>query len=215
MKYLELVINSGLFEDISKSDYIYAFDRLKIYGRNYKKGETVFYEGDVIDKICIVVSGSVRSEKAYPDGEIHIVELFDEGAFFGLEIAASRTKISAIDYISNEDCEIVYITMQSIEKSTYAAAIKNVLMKKLADDNVIMSHKIEILAERGLRNRILVYFDILMNKAGTNEITVKMNREQMAQFLCVNRSALSNELNKMKKEGILGFKKDGFIILKR
>lgn len=214
MKYLEVIINSGLLDNVSKSDYIHTFDQLKIYGKNYENGEPVFYEGDVIDKVCIIVKGSVRSEKTYPDGEIHIVEVFDEGSFFALEIALSKKKTSAIDYICNEDCEIVFITMRSIERSRSAEKIKDILMQKLADDNVIMSHKIEILAERGLRDRILVYFDILRNKSGTNEVTVRMNREQMAQFLRVNRSALSNELNKMKREGLIDFRKDTFTLLK-
>ena len=82
-----------------------------------------------------------------------------------------------------------------------------------ADSNIRMARKVEILAERGLRDRILVYLNILRRKSNSNTVTVRMNREQLAQFLCVNRSALSNELNKMKKEGVIDFKRDQFTIL--
>ena len=60
IKHLESVINSGLFRYINRSDYIDAFEQLKISARSYKKGEIVYYEGDVIDSLCIVERGSVR-----------------------------------------------------------------------------------------------------------------------------------------------------------
>ncbi|MDO4485696.1 MAG: helix-turn-helix domain-containing protein [Bacillota bacterium] len=63
------------------------------------------------------------------------------------------------------------------------------------------------------RDRIMVYLNILSRKSGSSVVTVKMNREQQAQFLCVSRSALSNELNKMKREKIIDFNKEKFEIL--
>ena len=87
-------------------------------------------------------------------------------------------------------------------------------MQRLADESIRKMHKIEILAERGLRDRIIMYLDILRKKSGTNVVHVNMGREQLAQFLCVNRSALSNELNKMKREGLIDFRKNEFRILK-
>lgn len=83
----------------------------------------------------------------------------------------------------------------------------------MASDNIRKMHKIEILAERGLRNRILMYLEILHRKSGTDTVSVKMSREQLAQYLCVNRSALSNELNKMKREKIIDFERDQFRFL--
>ena len=213
MKYLEGVIESGLFSEIDKRDYIEAFEQLKITGRSYKKNEPVFYEGDLIDKICIIREGSIRSEKVYPDGELHIVDIFDTGIIFGMEVAVSKTKKAAVDYISNEESVVVFVSTHSIERSTYSEEINRAIIFMLSDSNIKMAHKIEILAERGLRDRIMVYLNVLRSKAGGNTVTIKMSREQLAQFLCVNRSALSNELNKMKREGIIDFKGSRFTIL--
>lgn len=213
MKYLEGIIESGLFSEINKRDYIEAFEQLKITGRRYKKNEVVFYEGDLIDKICIIREGSVRSEKVYPDGELHIVDMFDTGSIFALEVSSSRTKKAAVDYISNEESIVVFVSMHSIERNAYREEINRAMLHMLSDANIKMAHKIEILAERGLRDRIMVYLNVLRSKAGGNTVTVKMSREQLAQFLCVNRSALSNELNKMKKEGLIDFKGTRFTIL--
>ena len=193
-KHLESVINSGLFRYINRSDYIDAFEQLNLSARSYKKGEIVYYEGDVIDSLCVVERGSVRGEKTYPSGEIHIVSVFDEGSILCLEISVSRKKTTPIDLIANEQCRVVFVSMQSIEASPFRDRM--------------------ILAERGLRSRIMVYLNVLARKSGTNTVSVKMSREQMAQYLCVNRSALSNELNKMKREGLIDFSRGQFRLLK-
>ena len=203
-----------MLSELKKSDYVDAFEQLKISGRNYKPGETIFFEGDIIDKICIVKRGSVRSEKTYLNGEVHIVEIFEEGSMFGLAFAVSKSRISALDFVSNEDAEVVFVSMHSIRKSRFANEMNRTLTYMLADSSIKLSNKVEILAERGLRERVMVYLHILQTKAGSNTVTVRMSREQLAQFLCVNRSALSNELSKMKKEGIIDFKGPTFTLMK-
>ena len=214
MQYLESIIDSGLLNELKKSDYMDAFEQLKISGRNYKSGETVFFEGDIIDKFCIVKKGSVRSEKTYLNGEVHIVDLFDEGSVFGLAFALSKSRITALDFVSNEESEIVFVSMHSIRKSRFSNEINTALNYMMADSNIKMGHKIEILAERGLRERMMVYLHVLRTKSGSDTVTIRMSREQLAQYLCVNRSALSNELSKMKKDGIIDFKGSTFTLMK-
>ena len=215
MQYLESVIESGLFGELKKSDYMDAFEQLKVSGRHYQPGETIFFEGDLIDKFCIVREGSVRSEKTYLNGEVHILDMFDEGSVFGLAVAASRSRMTAIDYISNEASTVVFVSMHSIQKNRFSRELQKALTFMLADSNIKMRNKIEILAEKGLRDRVMMYLHVLQAKSGTDTVTVRMSREQLAQFLCVNRSALSNELSKMRKEGIIDFKGSTFKILKK
>lgn len=213
MDYLESVSVSGLLDEVKKSERERAFEQLKVYGRKYEKEQAVFFEGDVIDRICMIGSGSVRGEKTYSDGEVHIVDVFERGAIFGLEYAVSKSMISAMDFICNDDAEVIFVPVSSIEKSRYANEICRALMFMLADNNIKQAHKIEILAERGLRDRIMVYLNVLRRKSGSNAVTVNMDREQLARFLCVNRSALSNELSKMKREGVIDFKGSKFTVL--
>lgn len=213
VRYLENIINSGLFRHIRKSDYMDAFEQLRITGRTYGKGEMIAHQGDVIDSLCIVESGSVRGEKTYPDGEVHLVSVFDAETIFALEVVVSRMKTTPVDLIANENCRVLFVPMRSIEQSAYRERLQIALIEMLADENIRKSNKIEILAERGLRNRVLVYLNILAKKAGSNLVQVKMSREQMAQYLCVNRSALSNELNKMRREGLIDFRRGQFRLL--
>ena len=215
VKCLETIIGSGLFQYVSESDTIDVYEHLNITERSCRKGEYICYQGDKIDSILIVKRGSVRTEKTYPNGDLHIMSLFEDNSIVALEVAVSRQKTVPFDIIANEKCEIVFISMQSIEGSACSHQLRQAMIEMLADDNIRMSHKIEILAERGLRDRVMVYLNVLAKKSGSNTVQVKMSREQMAQFLCVNRSALSNELNKMKREGIIDFHRGQFRILTR
>lgn len=215
MKYLECMIKSGLFQYIDKSGYIRAYEEMEIVERSFEKGEMVFCESDVMDWICIVRKGSVRTEKNYPNGDIHIIAVFDEDMIFCLEVAMSRTRRIPTDVIANEPCRILFVSIRSLESSNLGEPVRRAMIEKLADENIRMMHKIEILAERGLRDRILIYLNVLARKSGSDQVTVRMSREQMAQFLCVNRSALSNELNRMKREGVIDFDRTQFRLLNR
>ena len=212
MENLECIINSGLLSKLEKSEYIDCIEKLEITSRSYKRGEIIYFENSTINKICIVKTGSVRTEKNYTSGEAHILAVFEENSIFGLEIAMSGRKYSPVNFIANEACTILFISFESVEDTVYNSRLKRMLTEMLADQNIRMMHKIEILAERGLRSRLLVYFNILAQKAGSNRILIRMSREQLAQFLRVNRSALSNELSKMKQEGLIDFKKYDYIL---
>ena len=212
MDNLECIINSGLLSYLKKSEYIEAIESMDVVDRTYKRGETIIYEGDVVNRICIVKNGIVRADKNYSDGEVHILSFFDKESIFGLEITLSKRKTSPIDFIANESCQVVFIALDSIDRSSYSIPIRMVLTEMLADENIRMIHKIEILAERGLRDRIMVYMHVLAKKAGSNKISIPMSREQLAQYLRVNRSALSNELSKMRQEGLIDFTRHDYTL---
>lgn len=213
MKYLGTTIDSGIFGALNKSDYMQAFEELNVIGQNMRKDDVIFHEGDQVNKICIIDRGSVRGEKAYPSGDLHIIQIYDEGSIFGIEAAVSKRKTAPMDYICNEDGTVVFISLKNINSSRFSKQIYEVLMQNMADDNIRKMNKIEILVEKGLRKRILLYFGVLRKKSGSDVINVKMSREQLAQYLGVNRSALSSELNKMKREKIIDFERDRFKIL--
>lgn len=214
-EYHKTIAGCGLLKYVSEKDRASVVEELSVAERNYRKEATIFSQDDVIDSLCIVERGSVRGEKTYPNGDVHIVSIFEEGSIIALEVPLSRKKTSPIDVIANENCRLIMVSVLSIEQSRQKGQLHRALLEMLADDNIRMANKIEILAERGLRDRVLVYLNVLARKSGTDTVQVKMSREQMAQYLCVNRSALSNELNKMKREGIIDFRRGEFRLLKQ
>ena len=146
---------------------------------------------------------------------MHLMHMYRHGEIFGIEAATSRKRSSPMTYIANEDTTILLASLVRMENSIHAKALIKSLMHLLADDNIKKLYKIETLAKRGLRERIMVHLRIMERKAGAQSFSIHMKREQFAQYLCVNRSALSYELNEMKREGLIDFKKDVFKILKK
>ncbi len=203
MQYLEFIINSGLLSEVKKTDYINAFEQLKITSKTYPKDAPIFLRGDLIDKLCYVAKGSVRREITYTNGDIHIISLYEQNTMFGLDVALSKTTKAPVDFISNEDTTVVFVSVKSIQQSDYALEMYKTLTYNLSDESIRMSHKIEMLSQHSLRSRILMYLNVIKNKSDDNVVYTRMNREQLAEYLCVNRSALSNELHKMKREGII------------
>jgi CRP-like cAMP-binding protein len=89
------------------------------------------------------------------------------------------------------------------------------LLALLSQENMKKEYRFAILSRKGLRERILTYLTMQSNKRGTADVTIPFSREEMASYLCVNRSALSHELSRMRQEGILEFRKNRFTLLNR
>ena len=215
MKHLETVINSGIFSKIEKSEYIYTFEELQLIGRKYEKGSVIYREGEVIRNICIIKSGCVRSEKMYVEGESHILKLWQAGSIFGIEHAVQSGSRSTVDYVCHEDCEIVFVSWDSICGCTKSEKIIEGLLPLMAYENIDRINKVNILAHRNLKDKIMCFLELwdrVDNELHEQKV-INMNREEMSQYLSVNRSALSSELNKMKKEGLIGFNKNRFYVL--
>ena len=210
MKYL---IESVLFSKIEKEKRSQALQQMDMLYKKVPKETEIIAEGEILDYICILLECTVRSEKLYRDGDVHIIQYYSKGNILGLEGAVSKMQTSPVSYISNENCVVALISLKNIQKSDYSHEMKDVFLEILASDNIKKMNKIEILAKRGMRDRILIYFDLMMQRTGSNQFHLNMNREQFARFLGVNRCALSDELNKMKKEKIIDFHKNDFTVL--
>lgn len=211
MQYLDEVVKSGLFQKISRAEWEKALASLVITERKGEKEATLFYEGDDMEWLCILKSGMIRGEKHYWNGNKSILQIVDAGEIFALDGIATDASAS-MSYVCQEECQILLISWSSILKSHYCKELLCILMQKLQDEYVWQMYQIEILSKKGIRERIMRFFDIRREKEGSNEIHLNMNQQQMAEYLCVNRSVLSNELSKMRQEGIIDMNKKKIIL---
>ena len=83
----------------------------------------------------------------------------------------------------------------------------------ISHDNIKKEYRLAILAQKGLRERIMTYLTMQADKRGSRKIKIPFSRDELASFLCVNRSALSHELSLMQQEGIIRFRKNEFELL--
>lgn len=212
-QYLNAMIKSGLLQEIEAERRDAACECMGITIKRYREEQRIFEEEEAISHVGIVASGAVRSEKFYPEGDVHLVYLYQPGECFALETAASRRRTAPLTYTADREATVLFISVDEMMQSAFSSRFGMALMHLLADDNIKKLYKIETLSRRGLRDRILSHFYILQKKSGGRTFSLNMDREQFAQYLCVNRSALSSELNQMKREGIIDFQKDQFRFL--
>lgn len=205
-----------LFRDFSETEIKEIYDDIMPHARTYKEDETLYFEGDVIRRFGVLFAGSVRAEKIYEDGTIHILNVFYPGETICLEEAASATGISPVNYVAaGGPATVVGVELSALRECRYSDRFTNNIIKALASEGIKRLYKAELLAIRGLRERIMTYFERMYVKTGQKTFGINMDRERFAQYLCVNRSALSNELSKMKQDGLIDYHKGTFTLLNK
>lgn len=214
-EHIETIRRCGLLEGVKEADYETVLESLQARLYGVREEEMIFLEGEEVTDLAILHSGTVRGEKFHLEGNVDLLYMYKRGEIFGAEATVSRLKTSPLTYIANETAELILIDFAGAMRQSCREGIMTALMHILADDNIKKLYKIETLSKRGMRDRIMTYLKIIEKKAGKEVFSLHMDRNQLAQYLCVNRSALSCELNRMKREGLIWFQKDRFKILEK
>ncbi len=201
-----LLMDTELFRGFSQEEGRVCFEALSPTLRKFSKEQIVVPQGEKLKHIMIVASGQIREEKYFAEGKLHLHSIYGRGGLPGLTAAVSASKVLYMTYTADTRAEILVADVDKLFKLDQKVRIYENIMHILANENIIMTNNVEILTNRGLRDRIVAYFSILKQKSGSEDVKLDMSQEKLANFLCVNRSALSNELNKMKREGLIDFK---------
>jgi CRP-like cAMP-binding protein len=184
--------------------------------RKFKKSAVILMSGDEATHIGMVLSGGVRVIGESIDGNSTILTELSESDIFGEVFACAGIDHIPVSIIAARPCEILFINYKKIATSCSSACdfhrklIENML-KLIARKSLELNQKIEILSKRTTRAKLRAFFDEQRGLA--KKFTVSLNREEMARYLCVDRSAMSNELGKMRDEGLIRFNKNAFELL--
>ena len=217
-KTFETAKNNPLFQGIAFSDFDRMLDCLSPRTGIYKKDEIVLLAGNTINFVGLILSGAVRIVKEDMDGNSAILTDLAVSEIFGEVFACAGITQSPVTIEAAEDTEILFldykrvITTCSSSCPFHARLVENML-KLIARKNILLNQKIEILSKRTTREKLFCFFDT--RRGAARKFTLPFNREELAQYLCVDRSALSNELGKMRDEGLINFEKNRFEIIKR
>jgi CRP-like cAMP-binding protein len=208
--------NNPLWDGIEYGDFGKMFNCINAKTRIYKKSEIVLLSGDSVKFIGLVLSGGVRIIKEDADGNSMILTELAASELFGEAFACAGIMHSPVTVQAAKDSEILFIDYKKIICSCSSACsfhsklIENML-KIIAEKNLLLNQKIEIISKRTTREKLIAFFDLQRNAA--KKFSIPYNREELANYLCVDRSALSGELCKMRGEGLLKFHKNKFEIL--
>lgn len=183
--------------------------------KKYKKYEYIYSVNDTIECMCIVLNGVVDIEKEDYWGNRHIIDRVHSGEMFGESIAFSKNRKMFVNVIASRTSEIMFLNykdiMEAYKKSPeqYSLLIYN-LMNIIASKNVMLVNKMEHICKRTIRDKILSYLSeqVLINES--NRFSINFNRQELSEYLSVDRSALSTVLHNLKKDGYIDFDKNTF-----
>lgn len=214
-KYLEVLKNVPLFKEMSEQDIESLLICLGSRLVHYDKNETIFYSGNENFSMGIVLSGQVHIIKEDYYGNRHIISSIDTGNIFGETFVFVGAKALPVSILASTDCEIMFVDYQKfVVRCSDACDFHNKLifnmLEILAQKNLTLNQKIELISKRTTREKLLGYLSNQAQKANNNRFSIPFNRQELADFLSVDRSAMSNELSKLRDEGVLKYNKNKF-----
>ena len=216
--YINLLKSVSLFSGIETHDLDSLCDCLSAKIRNYKANATIFSEGDAAEFVGVVLSGEVQVVKDDFYGNRNILAFISEGQLFGEAFACADVSILPVSVVATSKCTIMLINYRKILTTCsnccdfHSKLIFNML-RVVANKNVILNQKIEFISKRTTKEKLMAYLASEAKKVGSNSFSIPFNRQELADYLYVDRSAMSNELSKLRNEGVLEFNKDKFKLL--
>ena len=181
----------------------------------YKKGEFVLRQGEHLSNILVLVEGSLHIQRDDYWGNRSILGHIGIGEIFGEAYAAPDSGTLLNDVIAVEDSSVFSFDVKRVISTCSSACrfhtmvVQN-LFFAISEKNRTLVQKLDYLSRRTTREKLISYLSEEAKRQNSPQITIPFNRQQLADYLSVDRSAMSNELGKMRDEGLLEFEKNRF-----
>ena len=216
-EFLPVLSKCILFDGISQEEMAGLLVCLGAKVQEHKKGSIIWAEGDPALYIGIVLEGAVQIVKDDFYGNRSIVSHIGVAELFGESFAASGTDTLPVSITAARDCRIMgiecsHITVGCSNACGFHSQMIHNLLRVVANKNIQYNQKLEITAQRTTREKLLSYLSAESIKQGKLSFDIPYDRQQLADYLSVERAAMSAELSKLKKEGILDTQKNHFVL---
>lgn len=216
-KYFSILRACPLFAGIADESLGSMLGCLGATEKEYEKNEMILSEGNPATRIGILLSGSAKILREDHNGDRHIVSEVAPSELFGEAFACAKA-ILPVSVVATEPSKVLLIDCRRIlhtccnacefhEKTIYN------LMRILAEKNLQMHKKAEILSQRTTREKLLAYLAQMSRQCGNRYFTVPFDRQELADYLEVDRSGLSAEISKLRAEGVIDCYKSDFKLL--
>ena len=215
-EYFDALKQAALFKDIATADFEKMFSCLGAEIKNVDKAETILFTGDNPCFVGIVLSGQFHIVREDYDGNNTLIAVASPGEIFAESLCCAGIEESPVTVFAAENATVMLIKFNRILHTCshlcafHEKLIENML-KLIAKKNLFLQSRMEIMAIKSVRDKVLRYLESFTLQQGRS-IVIPLNREGMANYLCVERSALSYELSKMKKDGLIDYRKNHFVL---
>ena len=217
-RYLSLLKSVSLFHGMEESELQPLLSCLEARLARFEKNQVVFPCGEPVKSFGIVLSGQVRIVQEDYYGNRSILTNAGAGSLFAESFACADAKTLPVSILATAESDILFIDCHRLVApctnacSFHSRLIQNML-NIIAIKNIALTQKIEITSRRTTREKLLAYLSAEAQAAKHSRFSIPFNRQELADYLSVDRSAMSAELSRMRDDGILRFDKNRFELL--
>ena len=210
--------DSLLFSGIQPEDMAGMLGCIGYHVRRKEKGEIIAFEAEIINHVGVVLTGKVDMIKEDIWGNKTMLLRARKNEVFGETFACGTDNLSIVTFQVSEDAHILFMPFgRMMCRCTNACPFHQKLIenmvKIIADKNRDLMRKVDVVSKRTIREKLLAYLSIQAQVQKTRYFEIPLGRVELAEYLCVDRSALTRELAKMKEDGLIDFDKNCFRIL--
>ncbi|MCF0144096.1 MAG: Crp/Fnr family transcriptional regulator [Firmicutes bacterium] len=212
------LIDVPLFTQISAENLEVMLDCLGATTRTYSRNEYISLINDAIQNVGVVITGQVKMIKEDVWGNSSVLATIDAGGVFGETFTCGSSDVAAVSFMASKDSEIIFLPFEKVMHTCnmtcrfHHRLIEN-MVAQIADKNMQLMNKMDIVIKKTLRDKIMTYLSNEAEAQQSTYFTVPLGRVELADYLLVDRSALTRELNNMRDDGIIDFDRNTFRIL--
>lgn len=217
-RYIGILRHTKLFAGVGMEDVSSMLHCLQTRMRHCSKGEYLFRQGEHLDCIAVLVEGGLHVQRDDYWGNRTILAQLSVGEMFGEAYVSPDSGPLLNDVVAVQDSTILLfdvrriLTVCSSACRFHAMVVQN-LFFAISEKNRQLVQKLDHMGKRTTREKLLSYLSEEADKQGGRSFVIPFNRQQLADYLSVDRSAMSNELSKMRDEGLIQFEKNHFTLL--
>lgn len=206
-----------LFKGVPEYSITPMMGCLRARERFYGKNEYIYHTGDAINEIGIVLSGNIQIINEDAWGSVTILAELTEGMLFGEAFVLGGVEKIPLSVLASEKSTVLFIDKDRTITPCPAVCgfhfdIAGNMIKILAQKNIFLTGRAEHLSKRSTKEKVLSYLSSVSVKTGSRTFTIPFDRRQLADYLAVDRSALSSVLGKLRDEGLIDFNKNSFTL---
>jgi CRP-like cAMP-binding protein len=218
-KIFSLLSASPLLSGIGADDFEAMLGCLGARQKTFEKEEALFLEGDTVTEIGLLISGRLHLLKSDIWGNNSIVTDVTPPGMFAEAVVCGGLGRVPVSAVAKETSEVLFldykriVTTCSSSCAFHGKLIRN-MVGVLARKNIMMSEKMEHITKRTIKEKLLSYLNTQARQNNSKVFDIPYNRQELADYLSVERSALSAEMSKLKSAGVIGYRKNHFELLR-
>ena len=214
---IDMLRENMIFRGMSEREIQTALADLRAYEKRYEKDSIFLHAGDTTNKMGLVLEGSVTIESNDMWGNRTILSHVGAGQYFAETYALLPDEVLLVDVRANEDCRILFLSIGYLFERSGSVVWKEKIMKNLLiislHKNLALSGRSFHTSPKSCRGRLLAYLNSVSQQRHSLEFDIPFDRQQLADYLNLERTNMSKELGRMRDEGIIEYRKSHFKLL--